>query len=166
MNDRHSPEWLVSRVSAARDLVLKRLAAAPPEAEEQREMATALAELDLMWQELQAQAALLVRENARYAEFFEYAPDAWLVTDVSGGIREANQAALELLQAPREQIVGQALSQFTANFRLGDAAKPCAWRAVVQPQQGMAFGAEFSVRVIPLKENGVSGLCWRIRRTG
>jgi len=92
----HSPEWLLTTVSAVRELMIRRLQADSLDDESKREMQMALEELDVMWEELQGQAALLVRENERYAEFFQYAPDAYVITDAGGSVREANQAALEL----------------------------------------------------------------------
>src|SRR5213082_4161123 len=114
MNSGNSPEWLLPTVSAVRDLMIKRLEAESLDADAKREMEMALEELDVMWEELQGQAALLVRENARYAEFFEFAPDAYLITDAGGGVREANQAARELLQSSRDDIVGKPLSAYVA----------------------------------------------------
>jgi PAS domain S-box-containing protein len=175
MNSHSAPEWLFTTVSAVRELMIRRLEAESLDAEAKREMEMALEELDVMWEELQGQAAMLVRENERYAEFFEHAPDAYLVTDAGGGIREANQAALEMLKAPRDDVVGQPLSQFIAGddrvafltrsvgLMLGGAAKPLAWQARVQPAAGDAISAEFRVRAIPLKKSGVGGLCWLIR---
>jgi PAS domain S-box-containing protein len=175
VNSRHSPEWLITTVGAVRDLMIKRLEADSLEPTAKREMEMALEELDVMWEELQGQAALLMRENERYAEFFQYAPDAYLITDAGGSIREANQAALELLKAARDDVVGHPLSQFvgaadrvtflarTVGLMLDGAVKPLTWRAHLEPLTGAALGAEFSVRAIPLKKSGVGGLCWLIR---
>jgi PAS domain S-box-containing protein len=175
VNSRASPQWLITTVAAVRDLMVKRLEADSLEPEAKREMKMALEELDVMSEELQGQAALLLRENERYAEFFQYAPDAYLITDAGGSIREANQAALELLQAARDELVGQPLSQFvgtadrvaflarTVGLMLDGAVKPLTWRAHLEPLAGAALGAEFSVRAIPLKKSGVGGLCWLIR---
>lgn len=128
-----------------------------------------------MWEELQGQAALLVCENARYAEFFEYAPDAYFVTDGGGNIREANQAALELVKAAREDVVNRPLSEYVASEErvafltrtvglvLGGATKPSVWQTQVQPHEGAALAVQFSVRAIPLKKNGIGGLCWLVR---
>ena len=174
MSARHSPEWLVTTVGAVRELMLKRLATEVENSDAKRDLEMALEELDVMWEELQGQAALLVRENERYAEFFEFAPDAYLITDAGGKIREANQAALELLKAAREDVVGSTLSEYvveadrvpfltrTVGLLLG-AAKPLDWMTVLQPREGAPFSAHFSVRGIPLKKSGVGGLCWLIR---
>jgi PAS domain S-box-containing protein len=178
VNSGGSPEWLLTTVTAVRELMIKRLEANSLDVEAKREMEMALEELDVMWEELQGQAALLMRENERYAEFFEFAPDAYLITDAGGGVREANQAALELLKAPRDAVVGSALSAYVADedrvsflartvgLMLGAKAKPLAWRARLQPRGGEALDAEFSVRAIPLKKSGAGGLCWLIRPHG
>lgn len=171
----HSPEWLMTTVAAVRDLMIRRLEADSLDPESKREMEMALEELDVMWEELQGQAALLVRENQRYAEFFEYAPDAYLITDAGGSVREANEAALELLKAPLGEVVGHSLSKYiaeddrvaflarTVGLMLGATAKPVTWRARLKTHSGEALGAEFAVRAIPLKKSGVGGLCWLIR---
>lgn len=175
MNPSNSPEWLLTTVSAVRELMIKRLEADSLDAESKREMEMALEELDVMWEELQGQATLLVRENERYAEFFQYAPDAYLITDAGGNIREANEAALELLKCAREAVLGRSLSDYIAGedrvafltrsvgLILGATVKPLTWRGRLQPREGAALAAEFSVRAIPLKKSGVGGLCWLVR---
>jgi len=169
-----APDWLNTTVGAVRELMIKRLEANSLDPEAKREMEMALEELDVMWEELQGQAALLVRENERYAEFFEYAPDAYLVTDGGGNIREANQAALELLKASRHEVIGRPLSEYvaaeeragflarTVGLRVG-ALKPQAWPMRLQPRESEPFAAQLHVRAIPLKKSGTGGLCWLIR---
>ena len=175
MSASSAPEWLITTVGAVRDLMIKRLEANSLEPEAKREMEMALEELDVMWEELQGQATLLMRENERYAEFFEYAPDAYLVTDAGGNIREANQAALELLKAPRAEVAGSPLSEYimsedrvsflscTVALVFGSAVKPHTLALRLQPYEGEPFEAELRVRAIPLKKSGVGGLCWLIR---
>jgi PAS domain-containing protein len=89
------------------------------------EIESVLAELELMRRELE-----------RYAAFFEHAPDACVITDAGGSVREANQAALELLGGTRDEIVGQPL------------------RKLLQ--------VELAARPIPLEDGG-RGLCWLLR---
>jgi PAS domain S-box-containing protein len=174
MTAAHSSDWLLTTVTAVRELMIKRLEEDSLKADAKREMEMALEELDVMWEELQGQAALLVRENQRYAEFFEYAPDAYLITDAGGSVREANQAALELFAAARDDLISRALSEYVADedrvafltrtvgLMLG-GAKPLAWKAHLKRGDGTAFEAHFSVRAIPLKKSGVGGLCWLVR---
>lgn len=111
MNAGNTLERLAATVTAVRELMTRRLEAESLAGEARREIERALAELESMWKELQGQAALLAQENERYAEFFQYAPDACVITDASGGVREANQAALELLGAARPDLVGRPLSE-------------------------------------------------------
>lgn len=54
----------------------------------------------------------LEREHNRYRDLFDAAPEACLVTDGRGVIREANRAASELLRAEPEELVGEPLSLF------------------------------------------------------
>ena len=163
MNSGNSPEWLLTTVSAVRDLMIKRLEAESLDGDAKREMEMALEELDVMWEELQGHAALLVREKERYAEFFEYAPDAYLITDAGGSIREANQAAREFLNAPRDAVVGHSLSQYVAPEDRVNFLARAVWRTRLQPREREALAAEFSVRAIALKKSGAAGLCWLMR---
>jgi len=170
-----APDWLLTTVTAVRELMIKRLEAAAADPEAKREMEMALEELDVMWEELQGQAALLTRENERYAQFFEYAPDAYLITDAGGSVREVNQAALELLKAPRDEVAGKPLSGFIApedrvsflarsvGLMFGNAAMPPSWRSHLQTLDGAGMEIEFSVRAIPLKKSGIGGICWLLR---
>lgn len=173
MTPADSAEWLVTRAQALRQMMVQRLEADSLGADAKREMGMALEELDRMWEELQGQAALLLRENARYAEFFEYAPDAYVITDAGGSLREANQAALELLAAPRDQVVSRTLGDYipaeervaflarTVGVMLG--GKPDSWKARLQPAHGAALEVELSVRAIALKQSDARGLCWLLR---
>ena len=171
-----SSQWLSTTVQAVRELMLERLHAESLDAQSQREVEMALEELDVMWEELQGQAMLLERENARYAEFFEFAPDAYLITDPGGSIREANAAAAELLQAAREEVVGRPLSDFIAQqdrvtfltkavgLMLGaGSTRTLAWQAQVERLGAPPFACKFSVRAIPLRKSGAAGLCWLVR---
>ena len=102
-------DWLLTTVTAVREIMIKRLEDASLDEKSHREVELALEEIDVMWEELQAQATLLERENARYAEFFEFAPDAYVITDAGGGIRELNAAAAELFGAGGSSMIGRAL---------------------------------------------------------
>ena len=163
----HSP-WLLSTVNAVRELMIQRLEKHSLDPDAQREVQMALEELDVMWEELQGQAEILLREHQRYAEFFEFAPDAYLITDAGGNIREANQAAKELLA--QDSLAGRPLAQFVAegdrvaflSLLVGTQART-APGVTLQPVRGKALRCELAVRPIPLAKSGVSGLCWLIR---
>jgi PAS domain S-box-containing protein len=166
--------WLLTTVNAVREVIVGRLQSHSLDAESQREVEMALEELDVMWEELQGQAELLSRENQRYVEFFEHAPDAYVVTDAGGNLREANRAAIELLRADRDHLLHRPLGGFLAETdrvgflsrvvgRLVEGAGRDGWEARLAPASGEPLRARLSVRVIPLGKSGVGGLCWLIR---
>ena len=100
-------------------------------------MAAELEDLKAMWSDLKAQVDELASERQQYLEFFEQSSEAYVVTD--------NQGTIEAV-----------------NLLLG-TAKPLAWTMGLQPRDGAAFSAHFSVRPIALKKSGAGGLCWLIR---
>jgi PAS domain S-box-containing protein len=173
-----TPDWLRTTVTTVRELMIQRIEKDSLDPESRREMEMALEELDVMWEELQGQAELLSRENERYAEFFEFAPDAYLVTDAGGKVREANQAASELFGAARDELVGRALGgcipdEERATFLsrwvglvVGEASGPASWSGRIRTAAGEVCEVQFSLRAIPLKKSGVGGICWLIRPLG
>lgn len=128
-----------------------------------------------MWEELQGQAELLQKESERYQEFFDYAPDAYVVTDAGCSVREANRAALELLGTDRTGLVGRPLGEFVAEadrpafvskfvgLSLEPADRAIAWRCRLRRPDGSAAGVTITVRAIPLRRSGIAGLCWLMR---
>jgi PAS domain S-box-containing protein len=169
-------EWLLTTINAVRELMIKRLEKHSLDAETEREVQMALEELEVMWEEIEGQAQLLNREHQRYEEFFDYAPDAYVITDAGGNVREANRAATELFALARQDIVSRPLSEFVAEsdrvsflsrfigMVISAPASTELWRVMIQPAQGPAVLAELSVRTIPLRKSGIGGLCWLIRR--
>lgn len=80
-----------------------------------------LEELTVIDEELREQSQMILTaranmdlEHQRYRDLFEFAPYAYIVTDQSGIIREANQAATELLWAPVSDLLGKSLGRFIA----------------------------------------------------
>src|SRR5690349_14536747 len=83
------------------------------------ELAHALEELQAADQALRRQRdewlneqADLKLESQRYKDLFEHAPAAYVVTSIDGAIRQANSAALALLEASDRAIVGRSLAFF------------------------------------------------------
>jgi signal transduction histidine kinase len=83
------------------------------------ELQTSLEELQVSEEELRQQNEELVgsrraleAEHRRYQELFEFAPDAYLVTDALGTILEANQAAGGLLGVSQKFLTGKPLITF------------------------------------------------------
>jgi PAS domain S-box-containing protein len=165
-------EWLSTTAGAVRELIAEQLAAGALDNEARRAMEMALKDLDIIWEQLEGQTAQLVIEKERYAEFFEFAPEACLITDVGGSVREANLAALELLGATREDLIGGTLREHLADDdRIGFLARtatltgplPICWQAVLRHRTGALRGCMLSVRPIALKRSGAGGLCWQLR---
>jgi len=73
-----------------------------------------VAEAELQYQNEQLAIAHqdLQVERRRYRELFEFAPDAYLITDLQGVIQEANQAAGELFQINPTHLIGKPLAGF------------------------------------------------------
>ena len=70
---------------------------------------------------LRAQTDELIRDRKllesslrHYQELFDHAPDAYVVTDHEGNIREANVAAVRLLDGRVERLIGSSLANFVS----------------------------------------------------
>jgi PAS domain S-box-containing protein len=63
---------------------------------------------------LEESRAVLETEKQRYRDLFEYAPDAYLITDNTGIIRDANRAAAEMLRTSQRELKGESLLSFIA----------------------------------------------------
>ena len=72
--------------------------------------------------------------------------------------------AISVAPADRElTVAANGFLTRTVGLMLGATAKPVEWRVRLQPCEGDALAAAFSVRAIPLKKSGVGGLCWLVR---
>jgi PAS domain S-box-containing protein len=168
-------DWFLTTINAVRDLMVQRLEKHSLDPDAEREMQMALEEIEVMWEELQGQADLLSREHQRYQEFFEFAPDAYAITDTGSNVREVNRSLTDLLRVVRADMLSKPLSRYIAeperavffSNMIGAThnpdPKPLSWRSRVQPAAGPAIEATISVRAMPLRRSGVAGLCWLFR---
>jgi PAS domain S-box-containing protein len=62
--------------------------------------------------DLVASRIALEKEQRRYFELFEYAPDSYVITDGEGIIRQANQAAIQFFSLEVKSLVGRPLMDF------------------------------------------------------
>lgn len=166
---------LFSSVKTVSELLRRKLR--DDDAQARGELEAGLQEIEALWEELRSQSLELASERQRYAEFFEYAPDAYIVTDASGAIRDANRAAAELLGVPAAALAGKPLVSFVPEpdrreFRAATvraSAQPdgelSAWRTALQPRGAAAAKVQFRVRSMPSPDNGLASLCWLLRRT-
>src|SRR5690242_9511040 len=73
------------------------------------ELHVAEEELQQQNEELLTSRRMVEQERQRYHDLFEFAPDAYVVTNTSGMIREANRAATDLFGVSPRAIVGKPL---------------------------------------------------------
>lgn len=85
----------------------------------QNELESSLHELQVIEEELRNNNEMLIdaqkvldTERQRYQDLFDFAPDAYLVTDGNGLILEANQFATQLLGIPYHSLIGKPLLVF------------------------------------------------------
>jgi PAS domain S-box-containing protein len=120
---------------------------------------------------LEARAAL-EDERARYRELFELAPDAFLLTDESGRVVEANDRASGLLGFDDASLAGTALAEFVDEphrnaFResLRELAASAGRRTaelMVTPRGGRTLHVEATVATVPQRNDG-GALLWLLR---
>ncbi|CAN1209146.1 histidine kinase [Tumidithrix helvetica PCC 7403] len=131
-------------------------------------------ELRVSTEEQILQHRLLEYEQSRYQNLFEFAPDGYLVTDLSGRILEANQAILKLLAISHEFIVGKPLVVFIdPNHRdvfyshLNQISSldntTTTWEITLKARQGIPFPAEITVTQNINLANNETQLFWMIR---
>jgi PAS domain S-box-containing protein len=147
------------------------------------ELALALEQLHAAEQALQRQQsealnrqAELELDNRRYQDLFEYAPTGYLVTSIDGAIRQANRAALALLQAPERAIAGRALGLFIPEgqrraFRnsiaqLLETDQPQEWFVTMQSWQGAPFEARLTASVLRGASGKPIAIYWLVHNAG
>jgi PAS domain S-box-containing protein len=109
-----------------------------------------------------------VAERLRYQELFDFAPDAYLVTNLHGVIEEGNHAAAALLHSRKEFLAGKPLSFFVDGpdrrefygrlnglIRRGQGGD--LWETALHPPRGRRREVMVSVAV------GPAGLRWLLR---
>ncbi len=119
------------------------------------ELQVAEEELRQQNEELAVTTAALDVERWRYQELFEFAPDAYFVTTLTGNIQEANFAAAELFNVPRHYLLGKPLILFVPEedremFRnqlrqLYVLKTTKTWEIRLQPRESALFDTQLSV---------------------
>jgi PAS domain S-box-containing protein len=152
---------------------------AMPEAlgESLEELRTALEELQVSEEALRQQNEELAKmrgaleeQRQRYRELFEFAPDAYLVTDADANIREANRAAALLFGVEARFLAGKPLITFvdpeqhpaflTELSRLPRARRRHEWELRLRPRSGQPVDALATVDVVSDPEGRPSTLRW------
>lgn len=147
------------------------------------ELLVAVEELRVAEEEIRHQNEALIaahaaveEERRRYQQLFHYAPDAYLLTDLHGIVREANRSAARLLGAEPRFMSGKAIVSFVApddrpriraelgRWQSEPAAKSLELR--LQPRHGQPFDASVTLSVARGGPRDTAiGFRWLIRDT-
>jgi PAS domain S-box-containing protein len=111
---------------------------------------------------------------ARYRELFEFAPDAYLVTDPAGIIQDVNFAATVLFGCPKEFVRSKPLPFYLSpGSRHGFFARlarlstnretSLSWEVYLQPPRSPPLYVQLSATAIAGPEGTPTGLRWLIR---
>lgn len=130
-------------------------------------------ELRLQNEELAASRADVDQERLRYWELFQHAPDAYLVTDAKGMIREANHAAAELLNAQARRLAGKPLAVFVPpesrrelRLRLGqveELGRLDGWDTMLKPRRAAPVPVSCTITVVRSPGERPAELRWLVR---
>ena len=143
-----------------------------------QELKVGLHELHVSQKQLGDQKNALAEQRQRYLELFDFAPDAYVVSDPHGVILEANRAAIELFRIPHEQLARQPMMMYFAQEQhqalcahlhalqrgAADIVEPCKeWQAVIQPRGGEAVSVAISCSPVHEPHGNVTAIRWLIR---
>ncbi|MDZ8239804.1 MAG: EAL domain-containing protein [Nostoc sp. ChiQUE01a] len=130
------------------------------------ELHTTVEELLIVSQELELRQAALDKERQRYQDLFEFAPDAYLVTNTTGTIQEANHAAASLLHVRQKYLVGKPLILFIAqqdrqvfSSQMNNLQQLLNWETNLQPRGEKPFPA--SVKLSAVYDEKGEQIGWR-----
>jgi PAS domain S-box-containing protein len=138
------------------------------------ELQTAEEELRRQNQALEVARDAAEAERRRYQDLFDSAPDAYLVTDLEGVVREANRAAARLFGTPERFLAGKPLVLLVApddrrafhaelTRRLGETCRADEMLLRMQPRGGAPFPAALTVAATADGRGRPAGLRWLVR---
>jgi len=138
------------------------------------ELQVAQAELQQQNEDIATSRLLIEREQRRYQDLFDFAPDGYVVTDALGVIREANQAISALLYQEQKFLIGKPLRIFIPQSErsafhtqleyLGKRPHPAKkWELNLKPKRGKVFPAAITVGTISDEQGKLVGFRWLIR---
>ncbi|BAU15525.1 PAS/PAC sensor signal transduction histidine kinase [Leptolyngbya sp. NIES-3755] len=144
------------------------------------ELFSALEELSIAEEELRQQNEMLAvaqsdieTERQRYQELFEFAPDAYLVTDLYGVIREANRIAVRLFNVTHRHLTQKPLANFITEdqrqaFRsvlnqLPTIQRVQEWEVMARGRNNEPFMAAITVETVLDRAGEPTALRWLIR---
>src|SRR5258708_6442964 len=123
-----------------------------------RALRLGLDEIELLWCELRGRGEELRGNGDSLADFFEFAPDAYLVTQDDGTICQANRLAAELMETSISELCERRLDEFLRPQEPGALAQRLksmsgeqesawhAWWGKIHFLDGSDLDVEFRVR--------------------
>jgi PAS domain S-box-containing protein len=130
-------------------------------------------ELHQQNEELIQTRTLLEAERQRYQDLFEFAPDAYLVTDTLGIIREANHTTATLLKVSQNYLIDKPIVNFVVlpdrpAFRsyltqICECTKVKELVVRIQKRDGELLDAAMTVGVVRNQQGKPTALRWLIR---
>jgi PAS domain S-box-containing protein len=139
------------------------------------ELRVAEEELRQQNEELLASRSELELQHQRYRDFFEFAPDGYLVTDKDGKILEANLASTRRLGLDQRFLLNKPLVSFIAETdrhtlrnKLNHLSQSASGRVEelsirISPRTGKPYDAELRVAVSPADKGNPTRLRWLVR---
>lgn len=114
-------------------------------------------------------------ERQHYQELFEFAPDAYLVTNTEGIIKEANFTAAKLLNVSKQLLVGKPMINFvpleerqhlrSELIQLSQSDRGRELLIRLQQRHGKFFDAALTVGVVRNSQGQATSLRWLVRNT-
>lgn len=112
-------------------------------------------------------------EQRRWRDLFEFAPDAYVVTDMMGVVQDANQGAVDLLGTPQPLLLNEPFLKFVPKgqqrtflatlSRLQHTAHVREWEVLLQRADGVPFEAAVSVATVRDADERPVALRWLVR---
>lgn len=137
------------------------------------ELQVAEAELLRQNEELVSTRQVLEDERQRYLNFFEFAPDGYIVTDIYGTVQEANRSAARLLNIAQHHLLGKPLVSFVPeeqrrSFRallhqLPQINRIQEWEIQLHRQEKPAFDVTLTVETMRDHQEKAIAFHWLLR---
>jgi diguanylate cyclase (GGDEF)-like protein/PAS domain S-box-containing protein len=137
------------------------------------ELYVAEEELRLQHEELLGARAELESQRRRYEELFQLAPDAYIVTNPLGIVREVNRAAAELVGVEPRFLLGKPLMTFVdgddrPDLRalintFGSARHVADWALRLVPRDGTPIAVSVTAAAARDVRNELVGIHWMVR---
>ena len=176
LREQEAPKELSAGLRALRESVeekLRRQNTDHAQPDQLESLHRALEELRAEWENVQEQTDRLAQDRQHYADLFRLAPDAYVVTDSYGTIKEVNEAAQGLLRLSAPRLAGKPLQLFISDehrdlFRTSlnellcqNVASAKTWWGALRRGEGV-LSIEFTVGTLG-DAAGNTRLCWVLR---